>query len=208
MQILIVKKNEKIDVHHVDDREYNRFKEAESKRNATYDAERKSLNRQIEALATNGKSAEEIELEQSRIEKELVRLEQEKESARKQHKEEFERKLGRVLRRKKQYINEYMDDITEEFESKIKKEMREKENVITSMISHAISCEINKQIEAKEADLRILDSQLKSSVEERNSQLGKVNVSLERVGALLEKASDMYDEIDSIEIDCIADDIV
>ena len=54
----------------------------------------------------------------------------------------------------------------------------------------------------------MLYSQLKSSVEERNSQLAKVNVSLERVGALLEKASDMYDEIDSIEIDCIADDIV
>ena len=207
-QLFIGKKSEKITVQHVDDRAYNEFKEAESKRNAAYDAERKNFNRQIEDLATNGKSAEEIELEQSRIEKELVRLEQEKESARKQHKEEFERKLGRVLRRKKQYINEYMDDITEEFESKIKKEMREKENVITSMISHAISCEINKQIEAKEADLRILDSQLKSSVEERNSQLAKVNVSLERVGALLEKASDMYDEIDSIEIDCIADDIV
>ena len=107
--------------------------------------------------------------------------------------------FARLLSKKKEAYSEY---------KKIKKEMREKENVITSMISHAISCEINKQIEAKEADLRILDSQLKSSVEERNSQLAKVNVSLERVGALLEKASDMYDEIDSIEIDCIADDIV
>lgn len=171
---------------------------------------KKELNDKLTALENKrnginltGKSEDEINFEKISIQKMIDEAKAEYEVARQEFKRNVEKKEARAIREKRNNINEFMDDISTKMRKEYRTAIRDKEKIIINVISSAISFEVQRQLDEKEESLRLLDSQLKSSVDERNSIIAKVMSDIDAVQEMLSKTIELEAELEGIEEDKI-----
>lgn len=182
---------------------YDEYRAQEEKVKKDLSEKQEALEKKLNAINLTGKSEDEINFEKMSIQKMIEAAKAEYEAARQEFRSNIEKKEAKVIREKRNSINEFMDDVSTKMRKEYRTAIRDKEKVIINVISSAISFEVQRQLNEKEESLRLLDNQLKASVDERNSIIARVMSDIDAVQEMLSKTIELEAELEGIEEDKI-----
>ncbi|SEJ54718.1 Dynamin family protein [Propionispira arboris] len=202
MQIFVGKKD---DIKMVTNRDDSDQKDFLQKRKIKLEEYEKQENEIKVELSNLGKPNSLLDYEQICSKEKRLRAVKEKEleEFKKDFKEKFEKGNRESLRKLKIQLRRFLDDCYDEIHKQIQNEYSQKQRKIAELLNEQINASTIEIIMNKQQQIENVQSQLKSSVEERNDKIAEYQNQIEVSGVLLQKAASLRLDIEVIETDMI-----
>lgn len=116
---------------------------------------------------------------------------------------EMKEKSKTIINSAKNKLSNHCEDLAEDFSKQMKKELKELEKMNVDLISNVVIGTIRLQIEKQEAEIEKLLSHLQGAEDEKNQKIKHCTDNIAEIKAILSEASDIYVDVDSLEVDTI-----
>lgn len=108
----------------------------------------------------------------------------------------------------KKAIARYLDESEQDYIKEVKKDFSNRIATQITTMEQLIGQSVISKIETKKKEIELLENKLKDAVEERDSSFNKLNIQLQGVNALMNKALDLESDIESIRVDTIKEQTI
>ena len=108
----------------------------------------------------------------------------------------------------KKAIARYLDESEQDYIKEVKKDFSNRIATQITTMEQLIGQSVISKIETKKKEIELLENKLKDAVEERDSSFNKLNIQLQGVNALMNKALDLESDIESIRVDVIKEQTI
>lgn len=108
----------------------------------------------------------------------------------------------------KKAIARYLDESEQDYIKEVKKDFSNRIATQIIIMEQLIGQSVISKIETKKKEIELLENKLKDAVEARDSSVNKLNMQLQGVNALMNKALDLESDIESIRVDTIKEQTI
>lgn len=158
-----------------------------------------------EILATYGE--DKVDSKQNKFEKLKAQIAKKMEELEKNTKNDI-KKIDASYKKQvqdcKYALRDFCDDVTDELKSIIKKETRKEQEVYVNIVMEVVEANLQNEIKQKQDRIRNLQKQMESSENDKKQQLEKLNEKILVMNDILSEGIDIQAELESEEIDTIA----
>lgn len=154
-----------------------------------------------------GYNEDSVDLKQKRFEKMKKQIAKKMEELEKNTKNDIEKidaSYKKQIQDCKYALRDFCDDVTDELKSIIKKETRKEQEVYVNIVMGVVEANLQNEIKQKEDRIRNLQKQMESSENDKKQQLEKLNEKILVMNDILSEGIDIQAELESEEIDTIA----
>lgn len=188
----------------IEDRsELDEFNENVAKREQKYDETIENLTKKMEEMSKNSPSSRAAEM----VAKQLAEAKKEKmeeiEAYRKKASDDFKAKNKIQLRKLKNELTEYLEDISGNVHGEVNKMLREKTEGTSKMLTDVLLGKIENEVTKNNNRLKQLKDQLESSENEKQKTIAEANEKLSVIRGILSEVIDMNVEVNNIDVDKI-----
>lgn len=169
-----------------------------------FNQEADELNLRLQSTADPQKSPEQYRQTLAQLEKLTVKKRMEQEKFEKDFKEQFQRKHATALRKVRNEIEEFIDNMEKEIDELFVKELRSQRSQLCDIAADIIQTNLQQLIQQKQKQLMLRKQQLESSVDEKEILVQQCEQEIESIQRLLENAVSLITELDTMEIDMIS----
>ena len=149
-----------------------------------------------------------MELKYKKTMEEQKQIEKKIEEKQKKFKEKYIKENKKLLRRKKEELEDYFDEINEEFFEKVLKELKKKKDIYIGIIKREVTNNLNIKLEDKNKEYKILENKLKSSQDDKEKYMKNLQNMISDIEKILVKAIELESEIKSQEVDKIKQEAI
>lgn len=178
---------------------------AEKQREEELAKNKREIKKTEEMLA--GYNEDSVDLKQKRFEKMKKQIAKKMEELEKNTKNDIEKidaSYKKQIQDCKYALRDFCDDVTDELKSIIKKETRKEQEVYVNIVMGVVEANLQNEIKQKEDRIRNLQKQMESSENDKKQQLEKLNEKILVMNDILSEGIDIQAELESEEIDTIA----
>ena len=178
---------------------------AEKQREEELAKNKREIKKTEEMLA--GYNEDSVDLKQKRFEKMKKQITKKMEELEKNTKNDIEKidaSYKKQIQDCKYALRDFCDDVTDELKSIIKKETRKEQEVYVNIVMGVVEANLQNEIKQKEDRIRNLQKQMESSENDKKQQLEKLNEKILVMNDILSEGIDIQAELESEEIDTIA----
>lgn len=178
---------------------------AEKQREEELAKNKREFKKTEEMLA--GYNEDSVDLKQKRFEKMKKQIAKKMEELEKNTKNDIEKidaSYKKQIQDCKYALRDFCDDVTDELKSIIKKETRKEQEVYVNIVMGVVEANLQNEIKQKEDRIRNLQKQMESSENDKKQQLEKLNEKILVMNDILSEGIDIQAELESEEIDTIA----
>lgn len=178
---------------------------AEKQREEELAKNKREIKKTEEMLA--GYNEDSVDLKQKRFEKMKKQIAKKMEKLEKNTKNDIEKidaSYKKQIQDCKYALRDFCDDVTDELKSIIKKETRKEQEVYVNIVMGVVEANLQNEIKQKEDRIRNLQKQMESSENDKKQQLEKLNEKILVMNDILSEGIDIQAELESEEIDTIA----
>lgn len=161
------------------------------------------LNKKIEDLNKKYEESSTYELQEKNLLRQLEEIKDEKSKLQNEFKENYIKKNKITLKKKRNDLEEYFDEVGEEYYKSIDEELYKQEKVFCEIIKSSIANNLQVQLEQKNEKLKSLQNKLQSSQEEKKSCEEKLNIMIEESLEILREAISLQSDLNLEEVDHI-----
>ena len=108
----------------------------------------------------------------------------------------------------KKAIARYLDESEQDYIKEVKKDFSNRIATQIITMEQLIGHSVISKIETKKKEIELLENKLKDAVEARDSSVNKLNMKLQGVNTLMNKALDLESDIESIRVDVIKEQTI
>lgn len=108
----------------------------------------------------------------------------------------------------KKAIARYLDESEQDYIKEVKKDFSNRIATQIITMEQLIGQSVISKIETKKKEIELLENKLKDAVEARDSSVNKLNMQLQGVNTLMNKALDLESDIESIRVDAIKEQTI
>ena len=178
---------------------------AEKQREEELAKNKREIKKTEEMLA--GYNEDSVDLKQKRFEKMKKQIAKKMEELEKNTKNDIEKidaSYKKQIQDCKYALRDFCDDVTDELKSIIKKETRKEQEVYVNIVMGVVEANLQNEIKQKEDRIGNLQKQMESSENDKKQQLEKLNEKILVMNDILSEGIDIQAELESEEIDTIA----
>lgn len=200
-QVLIGKKSTLKPIHKTDATAHNEAIEERDKKVASVTDEIKENDKEIASL----KDVDSVRTESRYLDKksEVESVRQQLKQLMEENTQKIEEKYQREIRNLKRELTDYCDDITGELNFTVKKKLRGLRKQYTDIIVEVVGASLKSELEDKKNRIKQIEKQMKNSEANKNLRISELENKIGAINKLIENASDLKVNLESMEVDQI-----